>query len=227
MRFKNIALIVFLSLALFGSQSMSHCKHVPAPEPGLRKIRLFVHDDDGTPVAFAKIGLFGSSDFNDDPLLFQGNYGCLIDTFYTDANGQRNISYVTSKYNYLLLAVLPDNCSGSSTNIQKHDVDIDLTSNPAQPLLMIHTKIQSADSIKVVVNSINNILANRCPPNNLSSIPLYLDQKVVQADADFTMKAIPNSANAIQAMRYKDGEIIWDTLFRFGLTDIIQDIQFD
>ena len=227
MHFKNLTLIAFLLLTLLGSQSMSNCNPSPPPEPGLTTINLSVQQEDGSGTQYALVGLFGASDFSDTYYGPPGS-GCLIDTFYTDILGERNISYLSDKYNYFWLAVLPDNRMTSDTPINsKGNHQLSITTKPAQYLIHVNVKKQNFDSVGV---RINNILDKdyQCEENglDLSNIPLNLDFYMAKAiNAGSLMKGIPNETNNIQVDYYKNGEITQDTLILVEVADTIVNVQ--
>ncbi len=230
MHFKNFALITFLLLTLLGSQSFSNCNPAPPPDPGLNRIHLSVKDNDGQDVQYALIGLLGYSELNDSR--YRPFDGCLIDTFYTDIQGNRDIDYLSDKYNYFWLVVLPDNgLSSSKTSIDSKDnQQINITAHStqsAQYLLRVHVKKQNFDSITLHVNHIidKDIF---CKENglDLSQIPLSLDTYTAKAIMDSSlMKVIPNQSNNLLVDFYKNGEMVQDTLIQLEVADTIVNVQ--
>lgn len=208
MHFNNFFLILFLSLALFGSQSMSNCNPTAPQEPGLTNIQVEVNDINNNPVPNVKIGVFG---FQEEYNAITGNVlGCLLDTFYTNSNGKREINYLTNKYNYLSVGILPDNCAASFTSVLPHQNNISLTYIPSAPLLDIHvSNLAFYDSIRIGTNPIESY-CNRY--DAILNVALSLDPRTITQDTQFLAQAIPNETNTLYLYKYTNEQVQLDTI---------------
>ena len=222
MHFKNLILAVFLILTLFGSQSMSNCNPEPAPEPGLMNIQVSTIDTNNVPLPNTLVGLFAASDQNDIP--FRTFTGCLIDTFYTDNSGYKEIGYHSGHYNYYWIAVLPDDHLGAIIEVRDHKIDTSLVVYPTQPLLAVNVNIANFDS--VIVQSRDLRMGYDCsettPQQNLL---LHLNHKKATANTQFLFDVAPNSLSKIQVLNYTDGELATDSIIEITINDTLMNVQ--
>ncbi len=223
MRLNKFFLLAFLFFTILGIQSFSNCNPTPPPDPGLFEIQITTVDTSNQPLPHTLVGLFGSEikETRFGPDLF----GCLIDTFYTDADGYKKISYVSEKYNANWVAVLPVNHSSPTTGISNHRLDTTFTVQPVLPLLSVNIKQSYYDSVIVQTDDLPGYYHCKKIAPNLSNIPLTLNQEKVTSDAHFLFNAVPNLPAKIHVFNYFKGEIVTDSIVIVPLGETVREVQ--
>jgi len=149
MRLNKFFLLTLLFFTILGIQSFSNCNPTPPPDPGLFDIQVATVDTSNQPLPHILIGLFANSDLRGNRAPYSLFSGCLIDTFYTDDNGFKKISYVSDKYNYIGVGVIPDHHSSPSAAVENHSLNITFTVQPVLPLISVNIKKSYYDSVIV------------------------------------------------------------------------------
>lgn len=222
MRFNKLFLLAFLFIVILGIQSFSNCNPTPPPEPGLIEVQVTTVDTNNQPLPYTLIGLFANSELRDSRFL---EYGCLIDTFYTDASGYKKINYVSGKYNYYSVIVLPDHHSTATAHVSNHQLDTTFVIKPALPLLSININTAGFDS--VIVQTVDLPSRYRCNniANNLQDIPFRLNYEKVTSDAHLFFDVAPNQAIDLRILNYSGGELVKDTTAQILIAETVVEVQ--
>ena len=222
MRSNKLFLLAFLFIGILGIQSFSNCNPTPPPNPGLIEVQVTTVDTNNQPLPYTLIGLFADSELLDYKF---PQYGCLIDTFYTDASGYKKINYVSRKYSYYSVAVMPDHHSTASASVSKHQLDTTFVIKPALPLLSININTAGLDS--VIVQTIDLPYKYRCNniANNLQDIPFRLNYEKVSSDAHFFFDVAPNQTTELRIFNYSGGGLVKDTTAQILIAETVVEFQ--
>jgi len=224
MRFNHFFFLALLFFTILGIQSFSNCNPTPPPDPGLIDIQIATVDTANQPLPHTLVGLFAASELRDSRFA-PSFFGCLIDTFYTDEAGYKKTSYVSEKYNYYWVAVLPNNHSAPYAKVIHHTLDTAFTVRPILPLLSVNIKKSYYDSVVVQTLDLPKTYCNKKATNNLSGIPLTLNREKTTTDAQFLFNAVPNRRAGIHVLNYSKGKIVKDSSIIVPLGETIREVQ--